>query len=202
MQSLDKRVADILVWVLLLTMPYWLTAIGGYASLGSRILILALAALLFFHFLMLQDAGMSRRELERACPRLLPTVSPQDPPRIRFTGDAEALSMLAPAAGAAGGQSCAPTTLHTEPDGRLQQIAVNDTAVLRHVQALEIAYLPAQGDWRGNWRNQPVLPTLIRVRVTFPKGDGRTWPELFVTPRISADGDCTYDPQTKLCRGT
>ncbi|HWD28767.1 MAG TPA: prepilin-type N-terminal cleavage/methylation domain-containing protein [Rhizomicrobium sp.] len=146
--------------------------------------------------------NLLRRELERACPRLLPTTSPQDATRIRFTGDGEALRILAPAPGAAGGQSCAPTTLRTAPDGRLQQIAVNDTPVLRHVQALEIAYLPAQGDWRASWRNQPALPALIRIRVTFPKDDGRSWPELFIVPRISADGDCTYDPQTKLCRGT
>ncbi len=42
---LDKRAADALVWLLLLTMPYWLTWVGGYTSLGSRVLVLALAAM-------------------------------------------------------------------------------------------------------------------------------------------------------------
>jgi hypothetical protein len=74
--------------------------------------------------------------------------------------------------------------------------------VLRHVQGIAIAYLPAKGGWQDGWRNQPALPALIRIRVTFPKGDGRTWPELFIAPRISADADCTYDQSTKLCRGT
>ena len=45
MRSIDKWVGDILVWILLLTMPYWLGAVGGYTSLGSRILVLALAAM-------------------------------------------------------------------------------------------------------------------------------------------------------------
>jgi branched-chain amino acid transport system permease protein len=42
---LDKRFANALIWLLLLTMPYWLVGIGGYTSLGSRVLILALAAM-------------------------------------------------------------------------------------------------------------------------------------------------------------
>ncbi|HUN96915.1 MAG TPA: branched-chain amino acid ABC transporter permease [Bradyrhizobium sp.] len=40
-----QRIADVLVWALLLTMPYWLTAIGGYTQLGSQVLILGLAAM-------------------------------------------------------------------------------------------------------------------------------------------------------------
>ena len=45
MNMLGKRTADLLVWILLLTMPYWLTAMGGYTSLGSQVLILGLAAM-------------------------------------------------------------------------------------------------------------------------------------------------------------
>ena len=36
---------DIAVWVLLLTMPLWLDALGGYTQLGSQVLVMALAAL-------------------------------------------------------------------------------------------------------------------------------------------------------------
>jgi branched-chain amino acid transport system permease protein len=44
--AINKRVAaDVLVWILLLTMPYWLNGLGGYTSLGSRVLVLALAAM-------------------------------------------------------------------------------------------------------------------------------------------------------------
>ena len=40
-----KRAADVAIWLLLLTMPYWLDAVGGYTQLGSRVLIMALAAM-------------------------------------------------------------------------------------------------------------------------------------------------------------
>ena len=45
MRSLPRRSADVAIWALLLTMPYWINAVGGYTSLGSRVLILALAAM-------------------------------------------------------------------------------------------------------------------------------------------------------------
>ena len=44
MLRLDKRAGDALVWALLLTMPYWIGAVGGYTQLGSRVMILALTA--------------------------------------------------------------------------------------------------------------------------------------------------------------
>jgi branched-chain amino acid transport system permease protein len=37
--------ADIIVWALLLTAPFWMPWIGGYTALGSRVLIFALAAM-------------------------------------------------------------------------------------------------------------------------------------------------------------
>jgi branched-chain amino acid transport system permease protein len=40
-----KRAADIVIWLLLLTMPYWLNAVGGYTQLGSRVMVMALAAM-------------------------------------------------------------------------------------------------------------------------------------------------------------
>lgn len=45
MTALNKRAADMAVWLLLLGMPNWLNWVGGYTSLGSRILVLALAAM-------------------------------------------------------------------------------------------------------------------------------------------------------------
>jgi branched-chain amino acid transport system permease protein len=45
MPKLDKRAGDVLVWVLLLTAPFWMTHVGSYVELGSRVLIYALAAM-------------------------------------------------------------------------------------------------------------------------------------------------------------
>jgi branched-chain amino acid transport system permease protein len=45
MSPLSRRSADIAVWLLLSTMPFWLNWIGGYTALGSRVLVMALAAM-------------------------------------------------------------------------------------------------------------------------------------------------------------
>ena len=45
MDKLNARSGDVLVWLLLLTAPYWLPFAGGYVELGSRVIILALAAM-------------------------------------------------------------------------------------------------------------------------------------------------------------
>src|SRR6202048_3691237 len=42
---LGRRGPDIAVWLLLLALPYWLNWVGGYTSLGSRVLVLGLAAM-------------------------------------------------------------------------------------------------------------------------------------------------------------
>ncbi len=44
-QRLDKRLGDAVVWALLLTVPFWINAIGGYTQLGIQVVILALAAM-------------------------------------------------------------------------------------------------------------------------------------------------------------
>jgi branched-chain amino acid transport system permease protein len=40
-----KHASTALVWILLLTMPYWLPLFGGYTALSSRMIVLALAAM-------------------------------------------------------------------------------------------------------------------------------------------------------------
>ena len=39
------RVPNLVVWLLLLAMPYWLPHVGGYVELGSRMVVLGLAAM-------------------------------------------------------------------------------------------------------------------------------------------------------------
>ena len=41
----DKLASNVVLWVILLTMPYWMNAIGGYTELASRVVILGLAAM-------------------------------------------------------------------------------------------------------------------------------------------------------------
>ncbi|HTC18169.1 MAG TPA: branched-chain amino acid ABC transporter permease [Stellaceae bacterium] len=41
----NKRAADALVWLALLTAPYWMPLVGGYTELGTHVVILGLAAM-------------------------------------------------------------------------------------------------------------------------------------------------------------
>ena len=45
MKAFDKRAANALIWVLLLTMPFWMNAVGGYTELATRVVVLGLAAM-------------------------------------------------------------------------------------------------------------------------------------------------------------
>ena len=39
-----RLAANALIWLVLLTAPYWLNAVGGYTQLGTLVLVMALAA--------------------------------------------------------------------------------------------------------------------------------------------------------------
>ncbi len=91
--------------------------------------------------------------------------------------------------------------IHGEPGG------APDT-LLRHVAGLQIGYFDpsgagagAGGGWRDDWSGQPVPPTLVRVRVDFPPGDRRVWPELMARPAATVDAQCVIDGDTGACRG-
>jgi branched-chain amino acid transport system permease protein len=45
LSNFGKHGATALIWLVLLTMPLWLGAVGGYTELGSRVLVLGLAAM-------------------------------------------------------------------------------------------------------------------------------------------------------------
>ncbi len=47
MNSIDynKQAANVVIWLLLLAVPYWLPAVGGYIELGTRVVVLGLAAM-------------------------------------------------------------------------------------------------------------------------------------------------------------
>jgi branched-chain amino acid transport system permease protein len=41
----NKQAQNIVVWLLLLTMPFWVNHVGGYVELGSQVVVLGLAAM-------------------------------------------------------------------------------------------------------------------------------------------------------------
>ena len=45
MSEVNKHRWSITIWLLLLTMPYWMPQVGGYTALGTRVAVLALGAM-------------------------------------------------------------------------------------------------------------------------------------------------------------
>jgi general secretion pathway protein J len=81
--------------------------------------------------------------------------------------------------------------------------------LLKGIDSLEWAYLetldPATGTpvpprWQPSWVAKANLPTLVRLRVQFPPGDRRSWPEFVVAPRITDDAGCQFDAISQVCR--
>lgn len=54
-----------------------------------------------------------------------------------------------------------------------------ETELLRGVRQIELAYWGS--GWQRGW-DQAVLPGLIRLRITFPPGDPRHWPDIVAAP--------------------
>jgi general secretion pathway protein J len=83
--------------------------------------------------------------------------------------------------------------------GRTEEISL-----LRGIADVAVEYYGRAGaaaDWRAIWQHQPQLPQLVRLRVGFPEGDRRTWPDLVVAPKIDLDTECVIDTLTQRCRG-
>ncbi len=66
---------------------------------------------------------------------------------------------------------------------RPQQPAVTETELLRGVSRIELAFWRPGGNWVSNWQSAN-LPTLVRVRLQFPRGDPRHWPDIVAAPRL------------------
>ncbi len=97
---------------------------------------------------------------------------------------------LAAAGGGAGARNLVLRWRPLEPDGRTaEEVTPEERVLIEDIEALELAYFgaidPAQPPgWWQTWEGQAELPRLIRLRLSFPENDARTWPELIVQPMV------------------
>jgi general secretion pathway protein J len=158
-----------------------------------------------------------RRAIEDAYPLFPVGATPRG--HVEFEGTATSLWLLSTTSHAlsSGGRSRLSLTVGRGSQGldlivvatpELSQDQGEGTKkmLLRGIQSAELSYFATaraghQAVWRDRWTGEARLPQLIRLRVSFPPGDARAWPELVVAPRIGADVGCIYDPLTKQCRG-
>lgn len=136
---------------------------------------------------------------------------------IDFTGEADHLAFDGPPPDAAAPDALQHYGLGLTPGGVLQLSMVSDLAndptaaarpvpLLTGVASLDVAYFGVlapdnQPQWRPRWRQQAALPRLVRIRVGFPPGDRRVWPDLVVAPAATLDSLCQIEFNTGRCRG-
>ncbi|MGJ5180689.1 PulJ/GspJ family protein [Bradyrhizobium oligotrophicum] len=138
--------------------------------------------------------------------------------RIDLDGQAESLEFLSDAPAVSGGAGRFRFKLLAERqrdrvDLVLQsraELAVDQaperTLLVSNIDRVEFGYAPrgtasGEAEFSTSWQQQIEPPGVIRLRVVMRPGDGRSWPELVIAPRLQADVACVYDALTMRCRG-
>jgi general secretion pathway protein J len=138
--------------------------------------------------------------VDRALRRLVEQIVPTDEaavPAIRGTAAGfECVTELPAAAGAlpsrrvvaaVGVDRSGRLVLRWAPHPHARRIgpppALQEAELLRGVDRLELAYwsTAAGSAWLSTW-NRAEAPDLVRVRLVFPRGDRRRWPDIVAAP--------------------
>jgi general secretion pathway protein J len=75
-----------------------------------------------------------------------------------------------------------------------------ESVAISYLELVELGDGKMEMNWRDEWQDRDAPPALVRIRVGFPAGDARRWPELVIAPRISADANCVFDVVSQMCR--
>jgi general secretion pathway protein J len=160
-----------------------------------------------------------RRTIADAYPFFLPLDPTRGGGQVDFAGTAQHLRFLASAPIALGGRGRSRFELSVVKGARRSDfivtsvpeladgtVAPSKKVLISDVEAIELSYFgklrsEKSAAWHEAWVAQGALPQLVRINVRFPAGATRSWPDLVITSRITADVGCVYDPLTKLCRG-
>jgi general secretion pathway protein J len=136
--------------------------------------------------------------LDNALRRLIEAVEPgddYDPVTFAAKRDGfDCITTLPNASGAMPGRRIQATllvdadhrlVLRWQPSVRARRLrappALTETELLRGVSSVELSFWRPGGGWVSAWRSRD-LPTLVRVRLHFPPGDVRHWPEIVAAP--------------------
>jgi general secretion pathway protein J len=98
-------------------------------------------------------------------------------------------------------------TSHLDDGGPSYGAAGLDT-LLTGVKGVQWSYLEPQeasqgsheAKWVNEWLGRVKPPLLVRVRVVFPPGDVRRWPDLLIAPMITDSSSCVFDEIGQRCR--
>lgn len=157
-------------------------------------------------------AGFIRRQIAQALPaEALAEPGGEEPSPAAFRGTGDALRLIGPApsqflaggvyemvfgigeGGAASrdlsvwwrplGRSAEARSIGIEADWRTRQaVLIEDVAEVRISYFGRGDDLDEEPRWHDRWQAMPLPPALVSVRVVFPPGDRRFWPDLVVAP--------------------
>jgi general secretion pathway protein J len=146
------------------------------------------------------DGDDDLRTLDNTLRHVIEGMDPGDdlnPARLVATGDwLDCITVLPYASGSAPSRMRA--TLRVNADHRLvlrwspsvharrlrpQSATPTETELLRGVSHIELAFWRPGGDWVSSWQRAD-LPALVRVRLRFPPGDSRHWPDIVAAPGL------------------
>lgn len=170
------------------------------------------------HASVLEEVGSTRQFLNRWIGQAYPLVDRADPlrPILQFQGTRELLEFVAPAPRALGGGLAHFRIERTATDRLVVRVwgerladggqDASESLLLDKVTGVQFAYFGATRDgeataWHEAWGEAARLPTLVRIVVSFPDGDPRSWIALDIAPQITAPADCEYNALSKTCRG-
>lgn len=74
------------------------------------------------------------------------------------------------------------------------------------IAGLSFAYFGVRGTadggaprWHDHWWDRPHPPELVRIRIAFPRGDRRHWPDLVIRPGATVNATCTGEGSFNRC---
>jgi general secretion pathway protein J len=70
------------------------------------------------------------------------------------------------------------------PGGGPPPAAMHELVLLEGVERIDLSFWdPGPGRWEPAWTRRPP-PALVRIRLVFPAGQGRHWPDIVVAPMV------------------
>ncbi len=144
-----------------------------------------------------EERDAAARVLRRLVEQMDPGTA-MEPVRLDLGPHALSFPTVLPAAASASPQRGISAALLVDAEGRLvlrwtprrhaaalgPPPPLQETELLRGVAGLDASYWrpsPGTGSWLSQW-SRPTLPALVRLRVVFPPGDRRHWPDLVAAP--------------------
>lgn len=177
----------------------------------------------------IDEIAQAQFTLRHLIANIHPSISPLTGSTVDFTGNQFGLEFDGQPPGNAGPDAFQRYRLRLERGGDLMLYRISTlnetvdrrqqeetgwtaTRLLSGVSTMSVRYFGPQASrfagagipppWQLQWSGRDVLPSLVSLRVEFPPGDKRSWPDLVVRLRAANGDTCARDLRTDECKGT